>query len=87
MKGFVSYMVLQDYALSFVNHRLTTVRNNANLANQAGVVSRDELLRIKSVKGYAAKEALKVYEKRTAENIPVRMGLRRQKRHPYQKTN
>jgi len=77
VKGFVSYMVLQGYALSSVNHRLTTVRSYATLANQARAVSSDELLRIKSVKGYAAKEALKVNEKRIAENIPVRMGFKK----------
>jgi integrase len=62
--AFVRWMERESYAIGSINVRLATVRAYAALAVQAGYLSGDELAKIKTVKGYRAKEGRNLDEKR-----------------------
>lgn len=66
------YMLKAGNAIGVVNLRLSTVRVYCTLAMQAGVVEPAELVLIRSVKGYAAKEARNADEKREVKRISGR---------------
>jgi integrase len=63
--GFVKWMLTQGYAVSTINHALSTIKLYVGLAKQAGAVGMDEYLRIKDVKGYSGRDAKAIDEGRT----------------------
>lgn len=64
VKAFTLRMLTQEYSISTINRRLATVRTYAGLASLAGVISPDDLAKIKGVKHYAGREARNVDQKR-----------------------
>lgn len=66
------YMMKAGNAIGVVNLRLSTVRVYCGLAAQAGTVEPNELVLIRSVKGYAAKESRNVDEKRETKRMGTR---------------
>ena len=83
--GYVKWMLLQGYSLSTVNQRLTWIKLYSSLANKAGYVSSEELLRIKAVKGYSVKEGRKLDTKRQESSIPTRVGYKKKEATPITK--
>lgn len=69
------YMLKAGNAIGVVNLRLSTVRVYCTLAMQAGIVEPAELVLIRSVKGYAAKEARNADEKREVKRISGRKAV------------
>jgi len=63
------WMLKQGYDGDSVNVRLSTVRTYAKLAQQAGMVSEGEYLKIAGVSGYSQKEIKRVDAKRDAKRI------------------
>lgn len=57
VEGFKRWLLGEGYAIGTINKRLDAVRVYATMAQQAGFLSADELLRIRSVKGIAFKTA------------------------------
>ena len=57
-------MVAQGDAVGSINVRLSTVKTYAKLATKAGVLSAEELAMIRTVAGYAHKEARRMDERR-----------------------
>lgn len=65
------------YAVATVNQRISTVKVYAGLANQAGALSTEELLKIRGVRGYSRREIRRVDEKRKAAGSPTRLGAKK----------
>ena len=72
VQGFVNWLLLQGYAVSTVNLRLSTIKVYAKLARQAGTLSDTEYGLIKLISGYSHKEAVRLDTKRNAQGIPTR---------------
>jgi integrase len=74
VEGFVKWLLLEGYAVSTVNVRLSTIKTYAKLAAKAGTLNKEELMMIRAVESYSRKEAKRVNEKREAMGIPTRVG-------------
>lgn len=70
--GFVKWMLGQGYATATINRKLSTVRSFLTLAHKAGFVPTDEILKIKSIKGYSGKQARNVDERRSKKRISTK---------------
>ncbi len=64
VEGFRNWMVSQGDAVGSINVRLSTVKAYAKLATKAAVLSAEELAMIRTVAGYAHKEARRIDERR-----------------------
>lgn len=64
VEGFRNWMVQQGDAVGSINVRLSTVKAYAKLATKAGALSAEELAMIRTVAGYAHKEARRIDERR-----------------------
>jgi integrase len=64
VEGFRNWMVGQGDAVGSINVRVSTVKAYAKLATKAGVLSAEELAMIRTVAGYAHKEARRIDERR-----------------------
>jgi len=64
VEAFRNWMVGQGDAVGSINVRLSTVKAYARLATKAGVLSPEELAMIRTVAGYAHKEARRIDERR-----------------------
>lgn len=64
VEGFRNWMVMQGDAVGSINVRLSTVKAYAKLATKAGAISPEEHAMIRTVAGYAHKEAKRVDERR-----------------------
>ncbi len=69
VQGFKQWMLNEGYAVGTINKKLDAVRVYASMAQQAGVVSADECLRIRSVRGIAYKTAKNINMGRTKTRI------------------
>ena len=79
--GFVRWLLAAGYAVTTVNLALTTVKNYARLAAQAGTLDPQELTLIKAVKGYKRSEAKHIDELReSARRSTRRNGTRANKK-------
>jgi integrase len=65
VEGFRNWMVGQGDAVGSINVRLSTVKAYAKLATKAGVLSAEDLAMIRTVAGYAHKEARRIDERRS----------------------
>lgn len=74
IRTFIEWQMKRGYAITSINGRLSTVKVYARLAAQAGAIPPDELVLIRSVRGYEHKEQKRVNEKRTANGIETRVG-------------
>ena len=64
VSGFVQWQLQEGYAVGSINVRLATIKRYCELAYQAGVITVEDHMLIKTVKGYGHKQAKKVDEKR-----------------------
>ncbi len=64
VEGFRNWMVGQGDAVGSINVRLSTIKAYAKLATKAGALSAEELAMIRTVAGYAHKEARRIDERR-----------------------
>ena len=64
VEAFRNWMVAQGDAVGSINVRLSTVKAYARLATKAGVLTAEELAMIRTVAGYAHKEARRIDERR-----------------------
>lgn len=64
VEAFVKWLLVEGFSISSVNNRLSAVKTYARLAAKAGVISPADLALIKTVSGYADKEAKRVDERR-----------------------
>lgn len=64
VEAFRNWMVAQGDAVGSINVRLSTVKAYARLATKAGALSPEELAMIRTVAGYAHKEARRIDERR-----------------------
>ncbi len=64
VEGFVQWQLKEEYAVSSVNARLSTVRTYAQMAVKADVIDRQEGMLIQSVKGFSRQGAANVNEQR-----------------------
>lgn len=64
VEGFRNWMVAQGDAVGSINVRLSTVKTYCKLAMKAGVISTEDEAMIRTVAGYAHKEAKRVNERR-----------------------
>lgn len=75
--GFVRWQLQQGYAIASINVRLSTVKQYAKLAFQAGTLSADQHALIRTVTGYQYKEQGRVDEKRAKDGLPTRKGSKK----------
>jgi integrase len=75
--GFVRWMLREGLAVSSINRKLSTVKVYAGLATQAGVISGDELAKIRTVKGFAGKEFKNTDDKRREAGQATRTGTKK----------
>ena len=64
VEGFIQWQLAEDYAISSINARLSTIRVYAQMATKAGTIERNEGMLIQTVKGYSRQAALNVDDKR-----------------------
>lgn len=64
VEGFRNWMLRDGYAVSTVNHKLSTVKVYAKLAAKAGAITQTEKLLILDVNGYTGKDAKRIDERR-----------------------
>ncbi|MCB8983409.1 MAG: site-specific integrase [Ardenticatenaceae bacterium] len=69
VEGFVQWQLGENYAISSVNARLSTVKVYAGMAVKAGVIPREEGLLIQTIKGYSRSGGLNVDEQREQTRI------------------
>lgn len=69
VQGFVKWQLTQGHAVGSINRRLSTVKTYAKLAAQAGTINAQELALIRTVAGYAGKEAKRVNEGRETTRV------------------
>lgn len=69
VEAFVKWMLAQGFSIATVNNRLSAVKVYAKLATKAGVLSTQDLALIKTVSGYAGKEAKRVNERREIRRV------------------
>ena len=62
--GFVQWQLQRGYTTASINRALSTVKQYAKLATQAGILTPADLALIKTVSGYGHKEAQRVNERR-----------------------
>ena len=75
--GFVRWQLAQGYAVGTINVKLSTVKQYAKLAFQAGVIDPTQHALIRTVSGYQYKEQKRVDEKRSADAVPTRKGTKK----------
>lgn len=75
--GFVRWQLQAGYAVGSINVRLSTVKQYAKLAFQAGVLSAEQHALIRTVTGYQFKEQSRIDEKRSAEGAATRKGVKK----------
>jgi integrase len=69
VEAFVKWMLAQGFAITTVNNRLSAVKVYAKLATKAGIIDPQELALIKTVSGYAGKEAKRINERRDITRV------------------
>ena len=72
VKGFAKWLLREGYAVSTVNHALSTVKTYCKLASQAGEIPSDEAQQIKAVTGYSRKAGKRIDERRTQTRVSSR---------------
>jgi len=77
VQGFVNWQLIQGYAVSSVNIRLSTIKTFVKLALKAGSLDSTEYALIRVVEGYSHREAIRLDEKRQAGQIPTRKGCKK----------
>jgi site-specific recombinase XerD len=77
VEAFREWLLRQGKAITSINRALSTVKKYAALAFKVGVISQQEHALIRTVTGYAHKEAKHVNEKRQESGLPTRVGRRR----------
>ena len=78
VQAFQRWQIMTGYAMKTVNDRVSTVKVYMQLANQAGVIPDGEILRLQSLRGYTRKESIDMDSKRAKEEIPTRIGSKKQ---------
>lgn len=69
VKSFLNWQLQQGYAIDSVNVRLATVKRYAELAAQAGYITPEGLIMIKTVKGFHGAEKVHIDEKRDKKRV------------------
>ncbi len=77
LKGYRQTLLNQGYATSTIGHHVSVIRTYCTLAQQAGVLSEEQLDLILAVKGYSGKKARNVDASRVEAGIPVRKGAKK----------
>lgn len=75
--GFVRWQLQRGYAIGSINVRLSTIKQYAKLAFQAGALSAEQNALIRTVTGYQYKEQKRVDEKRIADGAATRIGAKK----------
>lgn len=75
--AFREWMLQRGYAVGTVNLKLSTVRQYAKLAFQAGALDGETHALIRTVAGYQFKEQKRVNEKRSADGTATRTGAKK----------
>lgn len=73
VKAFVRWQEQAGYAIGSINVRLSTVKKYAALATEAGILTTDELARIRMVAGHSFKEGVHLDEQRDEAGIATRI--------------
>lgn len=60
VEGFIQWQLRENYAISSVNARLSTIKVYANMATKAGAIERQEGMLIQSVRGFSRQDGLNV---------------------------
>lgn len=76
VEAYKKWMLQKGYAIASVNGRLSTVRNHAQIAAQAGTIDDVEARMIASVKSYTHKESKRIDDQRSAAGIETRRTTR-----------
>jgi integrase len=75
--SFVKKLLMDGYAVGTVNNHLSTIKTYAKLAAKAGALSVQRLAMIRTVAGYAHREAKRIDEKRAGAGIETRLGTKK----------
>jgi integrase len=72
VEAFVKWQLLEGYAVSTVNIRLSTIKTYARLAMQAGTLSTNEYAMIKAIQGYSYKEQYRIDQRRSVQRLGLK---------------
>ena len=75
--AFREWMLQQGYAVGTINLKLSTVRQYAQVAFQAGALDAEQHALIRTVSGYQFKEQKRIDEKRSADGRTTRKGAKK----------
>ncbi len=75
--GFQLWLESQGYAVGTINVRLATIRQYCQLVRDADLITQEELLAIKDVKGKSGKTARNVDRDRQRRGVPTRIGRKK----------
>jgi integrase len=77
--AFREWLLWQGYSMGTINGYFSTVKTYLKLANQAGVISDSEIIRLlgPNFRGYARKEIIDLDTKRAKEGIATRHGAKK----------
>ena len=77
VQGFQKWLLDQGYAVKSINDRVSVVRTYMTLANMAGVVPDDEVLRLRGLRGFTRKEGVDMDAKRVDAGVRTRRGAKK----------
>ncbi len=69
VESFVKWMLAEGFSIATINNRLSAVKVYAKLATKAGVIAPQDLALLKTVSGYAGREAKRVNERRDRQRV------------------
>jgi integrase len=78
VQAFQRWLIKQGYSMKTVNDRVSVVKVYMQLANQAGIIPDGEILHLQALRGYTRKESIDMDSKRAKEEIPTRIGNKKQ---------
>jgi integrase len=76
-QGFQFWQLKKGYSMKTINDRLSIVKVYMTMANLSGVIPDAEILRLRGLRGFTRKESIDMDEKRTGQEIPIRIGRKK----------
>ena len=74
VQAFQQWLIQNGYSMKTINDRVSTVKVYMSLANQAGIIPDNDILKLQGLRGYTHKEAIDTDAKRQANGIATRKG-------------
>ncbi len=78
VQGFQDWLLGRGYSIKSINDRLSVVKVYMGLANQAGIISDGEIIRLRGLRGFTRKEGIDTDQARVRQGMRTRFGAKKQ---------